>query len=455
MPRYPSGPLAPIVYLGPSLPWREARLAFPGSDLRGPIRRGELYRDRILRHAVFLIIDGVFLHEQAVSPREIIDVLEDGAFVVGASSMGALRAAECWPVGMRGVGTIYRLFRSGCLQSDDEVAITCDPSDHYRPLSVPLINVRYALSRAVRAGWLGREAAEHVVRVAVELFYAQRSWRVILDRAGLADQAGRLVTYLAQYDLKKMDALRALRAVSRWLAAEPQLADRPRRSQAPFMLSEETRELGHDALAGARAQEIKEPLARWCLVSGRYTRHFLAIIASHPHLELNLHSAPEDAPTALQIEAFFARIGVFSEREKTHWLARWSVQRATLAAPAALSVRLSELWGALAATLEAFSESLWAALVFSGDLDAEIFRWRAIHEAAAQARQLGLEASPHDRYLAETEIAQAHGYSTWSELFRVAETTGRPWAWFVAYRDTLALAKRMRQRLFRTTSDGA
>jgi hypothetical protein len=98
---------APIVYVGPTLSVEAVQRAYPGCIIRPPIRRGDLYRDRMLRGAVFLILDGVFFQDEAISPREILDVIADGAMVVGASSMGALRAAECWPMGMRGVGSIY------------------------------------------------------------------------------------------------------------------------------------------------------------------------------------------------------------------------------------------------------------------------------------------------------------------------------------------------------------
>jgi hypothetical protein len=346
------------------------------------------------------------------------------------------------------------LFRHGYLKSDDEVAVACDPSDSYRPLSVSLINVRHALSRAVRSGWLHRDEANRAARAAEELFYAHRHWRAILERAGLADKEGHLAAWLSTHDLKKKDALRALRAVSRWIAAEPELVDRPRKAKTPFTTSEEVRELGHDALAGVSAQEVKEHLARWCLVSGRYTSHLLTIVMSLPDLEPKVRLAQEDARTSLEIDAFFAHLGVFNEREKTRWFEHWSHQREAIACSAAQHLALSDLWAGFAADMETFSESLWATLAFSGDLDAAIFRWRAIHEAADKARHLGLEARPHDRYLAETEIAQAHGCYSWSELRRVAEATSRPWAWFVEYRDELAMAKRMRDRLFNAAPTG-
>jgi hypothetical protein len=129
-----------------------------------PIRRGDLYRDRLLGFRVFVILDGVFGQELAVSPREAIDVARDGAVVVGACSMGAIRAAECWPAGVEGVGAVYRLFRRGALTSDAEVAVAFSPEPPYRPVSVPLVNVRYALSRCLRDRVLSRTIAEqHVI----------------------------------------------------------------------------------------------------------------------------------------------------------------------------------------------------------------------------------------------------------------------------------------------------
>ena len=53
------------------------------------------------------LIDGVFLDVPAVWHRELLWALSEGVHVFGAASMGALRAAELAPFGMRGVGTIF------------------------------------------------------------------------------------------------------------------------------------------------------------------------------------------------------------------------------------------------------------------------------------------------------------------------------------------------------------
>ena len=67
----------PIVYVGPSLDPDSIRQALPQAQAMPPIRRGDLYRDRMLGFHVFVIIDGVFFQDLPVPPREIVDVVRD------------------------------------------------------------------------------------------------------------------------------------------------------------------------------------------------------------------------------------------------------------------------------------------------------------------------------------------------------------------------------------------
>jgi len=417
----------PIVYTGPSLLHREAAEALPGADLRGPVRRWDLYRDRENGGSVFILLDGVFFQQDAVSPREILDVLADGGVVVGASSMGAMRAAECWPAGMIGVGTIYRLFRRGLLMSDDEVAVVFSPEGEGRALSVPLVNVRYAASRAVRQGWMDRELAHRLVRTAEETFYAEREWPALLGRAGLPAS---LESPLAACDLKKMDGLRALRKVARWLAAAPELADRPRLRETPFEPRHGVRERGHDVLGGADPEEVRRGLARWLLLSGRGLRHLLAVAAARPELRLEERLRSKAALGSLVEELRHGR------------------RRAGIAGAAALQIVLFDLWVDLVTEKSGFDEGVWAELTLAGELDAEILRFRVFREGVEMARHLGLTARSRDLYLAEMEIANAHGFSSWRDLRDAVRRTRCPWPLLAELRSEVALAKRLRDRLF-------
>ena len=54
--------------------------------------------------------------------KKIMHLIDSGVTVIGAASMGALRAAELDAYGMLGVGRIYQMYASGEICGDDEVA---------------------------------------------------------------------------------------------------------------------------------------------------------------------------------------------------------------------------------------------------------------------------------------------------------------------------------------------
>ena len=141
-----------IAFLGPSLGAAEARRLAPGARLLPPAGRGDLFkalgRGRRKPPRVIALIDGVFEARPAVWHREILAALEEGVAVFGASSMGALRAAELWPFGMVGLGRVYGWLRNGTILDDSEVALLHADREHgYRALSVPLV-----LAETVRGG---------------------------------------------------------------------------------------------------------------------------------------------------------------------------------------------------------------------------------------------------------------------------------------------------------------
>ena len=107
-----------IVFLGPSLDQAAAEKILPAHYLP-PARRGDLLAEAEKGATINGLIDGVFHQESAVAHREILAAVKKGVRVVGASSMGALRAAEMDTLGMVGIGEIYRMYKSGELESDD------------------------------------------------------------------------------------------------------------------------------------------------------------------------------------------------------------------------------------------------------------------------------------------------------------------------------------------------
>jgi hypothetical protein len=445
---------APLVYVGPTLSREAVQQAYPGCIVRPPIRRGDLYRDRMLRGAVFLIVDGVFFQDEAISPREIRDVIGDGAFVVGASSMGALRAAECWPAGMRGVGAIYRLFRSGALSSDDEVAVAFSAE----ACSVALVNVRYAARRAARDGRLSPQEARRLVGSASETFYEDRHWPLMLRAAGLGDRP-QLQAALVSHDLKARDARRALARLGRWVREDAQLLERPRSSTRAFTPSDVYREREHDAYActaaataataattatpgRAKAAEpnpdTRLPLVRWLFASGRYLRYADGLIAArdaqprpspravkraqaaslaisqeraHSAVE-SMDSSSPDARAAMVQSAYESA----DEALAQHGVASTAQTRAVYVALTLRERRAHALLRDFASTPNAYLDLVWLTLRLSDELDAELFRWHAQRMAAERAERASSQPAASARHAAELRIATTHGYRDWPAL---------------------------------------
>jgi hypothetical protein len=166
------------IFLGPSLDAASARSILKATYLP-PIKRGDLSQLSSEIKTVG-IIDGEFYQSLAVSPKEVLQLLDRGIKVYGSSSMGALRAAETHIYGMVGMGAIFEMYRDGMIDADDEVALTYD-QDSYRSSSEPLINIRFALKAAVLEGLISESTADGLIREMKALYFPSRSYRLVVQ----------------------------------------------------------------------------------------------------------------------------------------------------------------------------------------------------------------------------------------------------------------------------------
>lgn len=132
-----------LVYLGPSLTLDKARAILPQAIYRPPAKQDDILSDVVnLKPNAILLIDGEFHQNLSVWHKELVYALQYPGVqaIYGAASMGALRAAELDFMGMVGLGRIYEWFRDGVTEDDSEVVLNY--SRDYRPLTVPLVNIR-------------------------------------------------------------------------------------------------------------------------------------------------------------------------------------------------------------------------------------------------------------------------------------------------------------------------
>src|ERR1700759_1951746 len=160
-----------IVFFGPSIAESEVR-KLAAVTPAPPIKRGDLAG--VEDYDVFVILDGEFGQNMSVSPKEILSLLETGKTVIGAASMGALRASELDRSGMIGVGWVYDYFRRQPVRRDADVALAYSFFD-FKPMTVPMVDIEYWMEGALAAGSIDRRGRTLVLRTARALFFADRT----------------------------------------------------------------------------------------------------------------------------------------------------------------------------------------------------------------------------------------------------------------------------------------
>ncbi|MCQ4042779.1 TfuA-like protein [Streptantibioticus rubrisoli] len=219
-----------FLFSGPSLPDARQVVGDSPIEVLPPVAAGDLLRLPLRPGDAVGIVDGYFHQTRTVRHKEILAVLSAGVRVLGAASMGALRAAELHRFGMIGIGGIYRDFQTGALTADDEVTLAHGDADSgYRAGSIPLVCLRATLARAERRGLLSTALREAVIERLARSPYPLRTCQAVESAArscGLETAAAHaLGAYCDEHlvDVKREDALLLVEA----LRAEPEGSGQP------------------------------------------------------------------------------------------------------------------------------------------------------------------------------------------------------------------------------------
>ena len=211
------------VFVGPSLDRGDRQ--GDEFDWRPPAQAGDLLALIERPPPRVCLIDGLFDRCAAPWHKEILLLMAAGTQVLGAASMGALRACELDRFGMVGVGVIYQAYRGGRLVGDDEVALVHATARlGWAPLSVPMVEMRATLVRGCRAGLLSPRLARRLRQHLHAIHYEERDWPAMEDRCldlGLGDRASFRAIAAGHVRLKRSDALSCLRVARSAEIARP------------------------------------------------------------------------------------------------------------------------------------------------------------------------------------------------------------------------------------------
>ena len=209
----------PIVYLGPTLS-REEAVKILDADYRDPAKKGDflmLSQDSDeKKHVGF--IDGVFLHDYPPPPIEVYHLAtRKNIELIGASSLGALRAVELEKFGMKGIGKIFQLYKNGVINADDEVAVTFVQGSNILQ-SEAMIDIRFNLFLAYRKWILSKETKKRFTKIAKSTYFPFRNYEDLINLTqqqypSIHDELENFRTHLLKNrdSLKSRDAIKLLK----------------------------------------------------------------------------------------------------------------------------------------------------------------------------------------------------------------------------------------------------
>lgn len=210
-----------FIFGGPSLELIPSAL-LKDATILPPIKRGDLeslMQDQ--KPATCLIVDGLFGANMSVTPTECRQLIEKGWTVCGCSSMGALRAADLWSLGMIGFGSIYNQYRLGHFKSDADVAVVYEEREigNYKELTVSIVHLRFLLRQLQKENVIDQLQLNQMLLKAKQIFWVDRTWDALFEAWSQMPVDKKILTQFEQLKgrpelhPKKLDALEAFQTI--------------------------------------------------------------------------------------------------------------------------------------------------------------------------------------------------------------------------------------------------
>ncbi len=209
--------MKPVVFAGPSIVGL-SKAILDHVDLRPPAATGDVLGAVIGGAKAIGLIDGIFDGGSSVWHKEILAALYRGVRVLGSSSMGALRAAECHRYGMSGIGRIFEDYRDGIRTADSDVAILHAPPElGFYPITLALVDAEVTLLEIRRQNVVDQDVITALATTARAMSFRERSWPEIVARiSDKSDEAHHLLNVIAKHEIsqKRDDAAELITAIT-------------------------------------------------------------------------------------------------------------------------------------------------------------------------------------------------------------------------------------------------
>lgn len=199
-----------VLFAGPSIYGCKPDLS--SIELRPPAAQGDVTKAVLEGTSAIGLVDGQFETIAAVWHKEILFALSKGVHVLGAASMGALRAAECHQFGMMPIGEIAARYISGELDDDAAVAQVHAPAElGFAPLTETLVDADATIKHLGDTEEITEEEEVELLEAARAIFFKDRTVeRIVSTASNIGSSRGITIvdSYLkAHSSPKKRDAL--------------------------------------------------------------------------------------------------------------------------------------------------------------------------------------------------------------------------------------------------------
>lgn len=191
-----------------------------------PAQQGDIAAAALQGPDTLILIDGLYHQNLAPWHKEILFALEQGCRVIGAASLGALRAVECARYGAEAVGVIAEWYANESCTDDADVAVAHAPvAEGSKCHTIPIVNLRATLEALAADGLFRFPDIPGILDQARSIYFAERTWetlRPIFDSLGKLEFDWVHHNYI---DQKTRDAEAAIRHAATVAAPAPTLPE--------------------------------------------------------------------------------------------------------------------------------------------------------------------------------------------------------------------------------------
>jgi TfuA protein len=199
-----------VVFLGPSCDKKIASKILDANYLP-PARRGDILKSVVNGTKTIVLIDGSMIYEYPPSVMEVYQAISEGVTVVGCASLGALRGVELRYHGMFAMGWVYQKYLERSIVRDDELVTPFDPITH-KPLTIPLVRIRYSVSQLTNANMLNPKQGYELIDKLLNVYCEDRTDDRVRELAKECNISSEITESLLsqKFDVKANDTIECL-----------------------------------------------------------------------------------------------------------------------------------------------------------------------------------------------------------------------------------------------------